>query len=257
MTLYVGTSGWQYRDWRGRFYPPTLPQKAWLEHYAARFDTVEVNNSFYRLPPPEVFADWAARTPDGFVVVAKASRYLTHLKRLREPAEPVLRFMASAIRLGPKLGPVLLQLPPRFPAEPGRLDETLAAFPAGVRVAVEPRDPSWWTDEVRGVLERRDAALCWADRDERAVTPYWRTAGWGYVRFHEGRHPVRPGYREPALREWAERIAAAYGDAPVFAYFNNDPGGAAVRDAVTFAALARAAGLSPTRVPEVAEPAFF
>ena len=136
MPVLVGTSGWQYRDWRGRFYPQGLAQARWLEHYAERFATVESNNAFYRLPEPATFAAWAERTPPGFVMAVKASRYLTHIKRLRDPEEPVGRLMERARHLGAKLGPVLLQLPPTLRADPATLDRTLRAFPAGTRVAV-------------------------------------------------------------------------------------------------------------------------
>jgi uncharacterized protein YecE (DUF72 family) len=177
--IWLGTSGWQYKDWRDRFYPAKLPQRLWLEHYAERFATVEVNNAFYRLPERDTFAQWRDRTPDDFVVVVKMSRYLTHIKRLREPAEPVARFMSRADALGDKLGPVLLQLPPTLKVDLRALDETLAQFPESVRVAVEPRHVSWWTDELRELLTRRNAALCWADRRSRPLTPLWRTADFG------------------------------------------------------------------------------
>ncbi|MFG3497776.1 DUF72 domain-containing protein [Streptomyces sp. NPDC047928] len=235
MPVLVGTSGWQYRDWRGVLYPPGLPQRLWLEEYARQFSTVESNNAFYRLPARETFARWSERTPDGFVMAVKASRFLTHIKRLREPEEPVARLLAHAEGLGDRLGPVLLQLPPTLRADPGALDACLACFPTGTRVAVEPRHPSWWTPEVRAVLEARGAPLCWTDRGSRPATPLWRTADWGYVRFHEGRARTWPRYGRGALRSWAGRIADAWPeDAEVFAYFNNDPGGAAVLDAMEF-----------------------
>jgi uncharacterized protein YecE (DUF72 family) len=238
MPVLVGTSGWQYRDWRGDFYPADLPQSQWLEHYAARFPTVESNATFYRLPARETLEHWRARTPDGFVIAVKASRYLTHVRRLRDPAEPVRRMLDAFAGLGDKLGPVLLQLPPRMPADPARLAEALARFPSGVRVAVEPRDPSWWSDGVRDVLAARGAALCWADRDGKPVTPLWRTADWGYLRFHAGEGDPWPRYTEKCLGEWADRAAEAWpGAAPVYAYFNNDQHGAAVRDAAEFARL--------------------
>ncbi|MFJ9078797.1 DUF72 domain-containing protein [Streptomyces sp. NPDC102278] len=235
MALFVGTSGWQYRDWSGVFYPPQRPQRLWLEEYARHFPTVEVNNAFYRLPAAETFEQWRARTPPGFVMAVKASRFLTHVKRLREPAEPVQRLMSHAASLGDRLGPVLLQLPPTLKADAAVLDACLACFPAGTRVAVEPRHASWWTDEVRSVLVSRNAALCWADRGSRPVTPLWRTADWAYVRFHEGRARPSPRYGVTALRSWADRIANTWPhDTDVFAYFNNDPGGAAVVDARAF-----------------------
>ncbi len=171
MPLLVGTSGWQYKDWRGVLYPPGLPVRLWLEEYAAAFPTVEVNNAFYRLPSRETFASWRERTPPGFVAAVKASRYLTHVKRLRDPEEPVERLMSRATALGDRLGPVLLQLPPTLQADPALLDACLRCFPESTRVAVEPRHPSWWTPDVRAVLESRGAALCWADILSRPVTP--------------------------------------------------------------------------------------
>ncbi|MET7392212.1 DUF72 domain-containing protein [Dactylosporangium sp. NPDC005572] len=244
--IRVGTSGWQYRDWRGPFYPRDLPQRLWLEHYATAFDTVEVNNAFYRLPERSTFEAWRDRTPDDFTVTVKASRYLTHIRRLREPEEPVHRLLDRAAGLGPKLGPVLLQLPPNLKADPAALDATLAAFPREVRVAVEPRHASWWTDEVRAVLSGRGAALCWADRLGRPQTPLWRTADWGYLRFHEGRADPWPRYGRSALDTWAGRMA---GGRDGYVYFNNDPGCAAVADAAAFARLAQRRGLDAGRAP--------
>ncbi|MFC5800613.1 DUF72 domain-containing protein [Streptomyces formicae] len=235
MPVLIGTSGWQYKDWRGVLYPEERPQRLWLEEYADHFATVENNNAFYRLPERRTFTDWRERTPSGFVMAVKASRYLTHIKRLRDPEEPVRRLMSHAEGLGERLGPVLLQLPPNLRCDTAALDAVLACFPARVRVAVEPRHDSWWTDEAEDVLRKRGAALCWADRGSRPVTPLWRTADWGYVRFHAGRAEPWPRYGRQALTTWAGRIADAWPDrADVFAYFNNDPGGAAVRDADAF-----------------------
>jgi uncharacterized protein YecE (DUF72 family) len=179
MPVLVGTSGWQYRDWRGRFYPERLAQAKWLEHYAERFATVESNNAFYRLPEPHTFAAWAARTPGDFVMAVKVSRFLTHVRRLRDPEEPVRRFVEHAGHLGTKLGPVLLQLPPSLKADLAVLGDALERFPSGVRVAVEPRHESWFSDQTRALLGERGAALCLADSPHR-TTPVWRTADWGY-----------------------------------------------------------------------------
>ncbi|MFY1670839.1 DUF72 domain-containing protein [Plantactinospora sp. WMMB334] len=248
--ILLGTSGWQYRDWRDRFYPAGLPQRRWLEHYAEHFGTVELNNAFYRLPERDVFAGWRARTPDDFCVAVKMSRYLTHIKRLRDPAEPVARFLDRASALGDRLGPVLVQLPPNLRADLPALSEVLARFPSGVRVTVEPRHPSWWTEQTRRVLERHGAALCWADRGGRPVTPLWRTADFGYLRLHEGRAEPRPRYGRTALRSWLDRIGAAFSGAePVFVYFNNDPGGAALADAAALAGLARHRDVPIGRAP--------
>jgi uncharacterized protein YecE (DUF72 family) len=262
--VLVGTSGWQYRDWRGVLYPSGVAQRRWLEYYASQYATVENNGSFYRLPSPQTFADWRARTPEDFVMTVKASRYLTHVRRLRDPAEPVGRLMRAAAGLGDRLGPVLLQLPPDFRADPGALDQCLQEFSraaAGgqarpeepglvgrVRVAVEFRHESWWTDEIRELLSRHHAALCWADRLGRPLTPEWRTADWGYLRLHEGAAQPWPRYGEKALHRWARLIKQTWPDgADVFAYFNNDPGGAAVYDAAAFAAIVRREGRRVTR----------
>jgi uncharacterized protein YecE (DUF72 family) len=256
MPTLVGTSGWQYRDWRGRLYPHGLPQRRWLEHYAQRFATVELNNAFYRLPERATFEAWQARTPAGFVVAVKASRYLTHIKRLRDPDEPVARLLDHARGLGPRLGPVLLQLPPSLRVDIPLLDRCLSCFPADIRVAVEPRHRSWWTPAVAETLTAHSAALCWADRRGRPVTPLWRTAGWGYLRMHEGVSTPRPRYGVRALRSWAQRIAGCWpDDADVYVYFNNDPGGAAVEDATAFAAAVRRLGRAVSRVPGDAEAA--
>jgi len=185
----------------------------------------------------------------------KASRYLTHIRRLRDPAEPVERLMRAASGLGPRLGPVLLQLPPNMFADPARLDACLEAFaksdPTGaVRVAVEPRHSSWWSDEIRQVLAGHGAALCWADRFDRPLSPLWRTASWGYLRLHEGSAEPWPRYAAATLNSWLDRIIQAWpGDAPVYVYFNNDQHGAAIADSAAFASLGRHAGLAVTRTP--------
>ncbi|NUS26200.1 MAG: DUF72 domain-containing protein [Streptomyces sp.] len=240
MTRYVGTSGWQYKDWRGAFYPAGCPTRLWLEEYAAHFPTVEINNAFYRLPSRENFEAWRERVPADFVVAVKASRYLTHIKRLKDPEEPVHRLMTHAEGLGARLGPVLLQLPPTLKADAALLDSCLACFPPGTRVAVEPRHESWWTPEIREVLESRSAALCWADVRAHPVTPLWRTTDWGYVRFHEGRAKDWPRYGRRSLETWAARLKDTWSaEDDVYAYFNNDPNAAAVENARTFETLVR------------------
>jgi uncharacterized protein YecE (DUF72 family) len=252
--LRVGTSGWQYPSWRGRFYPRGVPAARWLEWYAQRFATVEVNNTFYRLPERATFAAWQQRVPSDFTFAIKASRYLTHYRRLRDPSGPVELLLARAEGLGARLGPVLLQLPPDLQAEPERLDETLRAFGPRTRVAVEFRHPSWYVNRVRSILEARGAALCWVDRDGRQVGERWPTAPWCYVRFHHGTASPGPCYGVRALARWVDRVHNAYGPgADGYVYFNNDGEGCAVRDARVFARLASKAGLEPTRAPAPAE----
>jgi uncharacterized protein YecE (DUF72 family) len=228
--LHIGTSGWQYRDWRGVFYPEDLPQRQWLGFYAERFGTVEVNNSFYRLPERATFERWREQTPPGFVVTVKASRFITHLKRLRDPREPVELLWERATGLGDRLGPMLFQLPPRFPVEIERLRSLLSVLPEGMRPAFEFRDPSWYTDDVFLLLDDAGAALVWPDRPGmRHTLPM--TAGWLYVRFHQGTG-AGPGYRRDKLKRWASRISATSAE-NAYLYFNNDPTGAAIRDART------------------------
>lgn len=257
MALWIGTSGWQYSHWKGLFYPEGLAQRLWLDYYVERFATVELNNSFYRLPKTEAFEQWRDKTPAGFVLAVKASRYLTHVKRLKDPAEPVERLMSRAMALGDRLGPVLLQLPPNMKADPAALDATLACFPAGVRVAVEVRHPSWIEggaeSEVRSVLECRKAAWVMADGGPVAL-PQWVTTDWSYLRFHKGTGSPEYCYTRPALEKWAQRLAELCGpDRDVYCYFNNDPNGCALRDARWFAAAAARAGLHPSRVPSPSE----
>ena len=253
MTVHVGTCGWQYADWRGLLYPAKLAQGRWLEHYAERFQTLEVDNTFYRLPKAETFTAWRDRTPDDFCMALKTSRFLTHVKRLRDPREPVALFMERAGQLGPKLGPLLIQLPPTFKADPPRLADALDCFPRGVRLAFEPRHESWFAelgDATRAVLAERDVALCLADSRGKPNGPLWRTASWTYLRFHEGTATPHPCYGDDALHSWAERLAEGWGDGcELYVYFNNDPRGCAVRDARRFATAASRAGLTPTRVP--------
>jgi len=262
MPVLIGTSGWQYRDWRGVLYPPGLAERDWLEYYAERYGTVENNGTFYRLPAKTTFATWRAKVPDGFVMTVKASRYLTHVRRLRDPAEPVARLMRAAAGLGDRLGPVLLQLPPNLRADVGALDACLAEFArftgheasAGpVRVAVEFRHESWWTEETRQLLASHNAALCWVDRLGRPMAPLWRTADWGYLRFHEGAAEPWPRYGTQALRSWVGRAGEAWPDrADVFIYFNNDQHAAALYDAAAFASIAQRVGCQVTPVPEPA-----
>lgn len=253
MTVLIGTSGWQYDSWRGRLYPRDVPKARWLEHYAARFATVESNSAFYRLPERRTFENWAARTPDDFVWAVKASRYLTHVRRLQDPAEPVHRLVDRLEGLGDKCGPVLLQLPPTLRLDLEALDATLAAFPRSMRIAVEPRHPTWFVDETRSLLERRRAAFCLADRPGLRA-PRWATASWGYLRFHEGRATPSPCYGRRSLETWSARLGELFGPtADVYCYFNNDPGGCAPHDARAFAGAVGRTGMRPSRVPTAGE----
>jgi len=250
VVLRIGTSGYQYRHWRGRFYPVDLPTDRWLPHYAHAFGTVELNVTFYRLPAVTTFSHWAESVPDDFVFAVKASRYLTHVRRLQDPGPAVARLLERAERLGPRLGPVLLQLPPDMRFEAERLAATLEAFPLDVRVAVEPRHPSWFVTECRRLLELHRAALCLTDRWSRPG-PIWRTADWTYLRLHQGRGSPRPCYGRDALATWAGRLMDAWGrESEAFVYFNNDSRGCAIRDAAVLGRIARRLGMSTTQTPE-------
>jgi uncharacterized protein YecE (DUF72 family) len=253
MPILLGTSGWQYRHWRDTFYPKGVPQARWLEYYAERFAVVESNAAFYRLPARRTFEAWRDRTPQDFVMAVKASRYLTHIKRLKD-AEPSIDLVIDRARgLGPKLGPVLLQLPPTLRLDVERLRDALHPFPTDIRVAVEFRHRSWYTDEVRDLLTRARVALCLVDR-RGPQTPMWRTADWTYLRFHEGRASPRPCYGRAALGSWVDRLSAAWRhDEDVYVFFNNDPRACAIRDARVFALAARRDGWSVTRIPDAGD----
>lgn len=228
--LLIGTSGWVYPHWRERFYPRGLPQACWLEHYAQRFPTVEVNNSFYRLPPAAVFQAWRQRTPPEFMFSVKASRFITHIKRLREPRAAVTTFVRRAVRLGPKLGPVLFQLPPRFPIDLERLERFLKVLPNGVRPVMEFRDPSWHVPQVYDMLDRYGAAYCIMVAPKLTSVPVV-TGRRLYVRFH-AHGGAGPAFGRRRLRAWADRIRDLMDRADEgWVYFNNDPHGAALDDA--------------------------
>jgi uncharacterized protein YecE (DUF72 family) len=240
----IGTSGWQYADWRGPFYPQHAPAAAWLSLYAACFPIVEVNSTFYRLPERSTVQHWRDTTNGAELrFVLKCSRYLTHVRRLVAPQEPVERLLDRAGPLGDRLVAVLVQLPPGLRANPALLDGVLAAFAGrGARVAFEPRDPSWLADEPLAALTAHDAALVWTDRRGQ-IGALDRTASWGYVRFHEGRS--RAGaYGASALSTWAGRLDDAWPDpqAEVMAFFNNDHAAAAPRNALMLARRLRALG---------------
>ncbi len=253
MTCLIGTSGWQYKHWRETVYPKGVPQRLWLEYYAERYRTVEINNSFYMLPKPEAFASWARRTPDDFIAVVKLNRYITHIKRLRDCEDAIDRFLEHARHLGSKLGPLLVQLPPNLRADAAALDACLERL-GKVQVAVEFRHETWFTDEIKAILERHNAPLCWADRGSRPIAPFWRTADWGYLRFHQGLASPIPCYGKTAMRSWAERLTTTWGsDETTYVFFNNDPRGCAVRDSIVFAREIEARGDEATRVPEMHE----
>jgi uncharacterized protein YecE (DUF72 family) len=203
------------------------------------------------MPQAATFRSWAGRVPPGFIFAVKASRYLTHTLRLREPAEPVASLLQRAAELGSHLGPVLLQLPPDMAVDLGRLSATLDAFPRTIRVAVEPRHASWYNDGLRRLLECKGAALCLADR-RGPLTPPWRTTDWGYLRFHGGRARPASCYSEAAIAKSADIIHRLWGtNSTVYAYFNNDHAGCALRDAARLGRDLEERGVTVGRVPDI------
>ena len=229
----IGCSGWNYADWRERVYPKGVPQRRWLEHYATLFDTVEVNNTFYRLPARSAVAGWIQSTPPDFLFAVKASRYLTHMKRLTDLGQGVRRFYEriEPLARSAKMGPVLWQLPENFHRNDERLAGALTQLPPG-RHCFEFRHPSWFVPEVYGLLQEHGAALAIGDHPERLFQAYELTAGWTFIRFHYGSRGRNGNYSETELETWRERIDAWRRRAEVFAYFNNDWNGYAVRNAL-------------------------
>ncbi len=212
MDVRIGTSGWNYTQWRGSFYPRDMKPAGMLAYYAARFSTVEVNNTFYRMPTAKVVEGWAATVPARFSFVLKAPQRITHFARLRDVDDPVRFFCDTARLLGPKLGPLLFQLPPNFKVDTGRLADVLALLPPDLEAAFEFRNPTWFTEEVYTRLAGRNAALCIADNDDGA-TPAVAPADWGYLRLRA------TGYDDDALRAWLatmHRIGAGWRNAFVF-----------------------------------------
>ena len=229
----VGCSGWQYKHWRGDFYPAEVPQSQWLEYYAANFDTVEVNNSFYRLPERTTFATWARRAPHRFEFAVKASRFLTHMKKLKDPEEPIARLFTRMTALGSHLGPVLYQLPPGWTVDVARFRRFVESLPDAARHVVEFRDPSWYDHAIRQLMEEHNVALCLHDMPGSA-TGKDPSGPFTYVRFHGADAKYGGGYSDARLRGWADWLNARRDEGrDVYAYFNNDIGGHAPRDAVT------------------------
>jgi uncharacterized protein YecE (DUF72 family) len=222
--IHIGASGWVYRHWSGCFYPPEMKQRDWLEHYARHWSTVEINRSFYRLPSRKNFENWAERVRfrPGFVFAVKASRYLTHIKKLYDPEEPLRRLMDAAYGLGDTLGPILYQLPPTMRVDPERLRYFVSKLPPGTRSAFEFRDNSWYTDEIYHILNEADCALVRAVGGHYTPIEVPDTGSWRYIRVHGGQWGI--GLSEGELQFWADRIAGdAYHGRDVYLYFNNDP----------------------------------
>ena len=231
--IRIGCSGWTYRHWRELFYPAKMAQRLWFGHYAATFDTVELNTSFYHLPKADTFAKWRDQAPPGFRYSVKAPRFITHMKKLKECAEPVDEFLRRARNLGASIGPILYQLPPRWACDVERLEGFVDLLPGGLAHVFEFREKSWMCAEVLALLERRGVSFCAHDM-QGLRTERWAAGPVAYVRFHGGTGKYRGRYADEALLGWADWIVAeARGGRDVWCYFNNDIGGDAIHDALT------------------------
>ncbi len=228
---HIGTSGWVYPHWKGVFYPEEFPQSRWFEHYAHHFATVEINNTFYRLPRESTFDHWREQAPEGFLYAVKASRYITHLKHLRECAEPVERFLRRARRLGDHLGPVLYQLPPHWGADPERLEEFATLLPKDLTHVFEFRNGRWFIEPVREVLERYGLSFCIFSLPG-AECPLWVAGQAVYIRFHGSGRACGGRYSHEELSPWAHHIQGFLAQGyDVYVYFNNDAFGYALENA--------------------------
>lgn len=227
---YIGTSGWNYDHWRDVFYPRGLPTSEWLDFYARHFDTVEINFSFYRLPERRTFEKWRGQSPEGFTFAVKASRFLTHIKKLKDPKEPLERVIGNARGLGGKLGPILYQLPPRWKVNLDRLRDFLALLPSDVCHVMEFRDPSWLIDDVFDLLQKHSVAYCIMSAPGLPQVMNI-TAPFAYIRMHSGGIGTEGCYEEAQLRWWAKQVMSFLQKADVYVYFNNDYKGFAVQNA--------------------------
>jgi len=230
--LLVGTSGYNFPEWRGSFYPPKLPSKKWLEYYAQQLGTVEINYTFYRMPNAKTIDGWNAATPESFTFVLKAPQRITHIARLKNIDEPLRIFLELVRKLNAKLGAVLFQLPPNYKKDLARLGDLLTQFPTDVRAACEFRHASWWSDDVYDLLRSTNTALCIADT-EAGTTPLVSTANFGYIRLRD------EGYDEAELRDWMTKVQAlgsAWTDA--FVFFKHEEKGIGPRLARGFLQLA-------------------
>jgi uncharacterized protein YecE (DUF72 family) len=228
---HIGTSGWHYKHWRGPYYPASVPPRAMLDYYARDFDTVEVNNSFYRLPPPATFEAWSNAAPANFCFAVKGSRYLTHAKRLMDPEPAIERLMDATRGLGVKRGPILFQLPPKWHCNLERLERFLKALPSGVRYSMEFRDPSWHNLQVFRLLCKHQVAFCLFEL-AGFLSPMTVTADFVYVRLHGPGNKYQGDYSPAVLRSWARRIRRWTGQGlDVYLYFDNDQNGYAAQNA--------------------------
>ena len=234
MQLHVGTSGYNFSEWKGSFYPDKLPAAKMLEYYATKLQAVEINYTFYRMPTPKIVAGWVAAVPETFTFVLKAPQRITHVSRLKDIDETLRYFCQTASGLGPRLGPLLFQLPPNFKKDTGRLANLLAQLPPGVRCACEFRHESWFADDVYELLRTYNGALCVADTDE-ATTPLVATADFGYLRLRD------EGYDKQELEVWVEKVRGmGSGWQAAFVFFKHEGSGEGPKLAQRFIDLNRA-----------------
>ena len=230
--LHVGTSGWHYAHWKGPFYPEKLPASKMLDFYTRHFDTVELNNTFYRLPVETGLERWRAETPAGFCFAAKGSRFLTHMKKLKDPETGIARFFERVDRLRPKLGPIVFQLPPNWEVDAARLDHFVRALPKRHRYTFEFRNPTWHTEAVFRILRKHNVAFCIFEIAGFA-SAHHLTADFTYVRLHGPDGAYQGSYSNSALKEWAARIAEWRKTLrAVYVYFDNDQAAHAVENAL-------------------------
>ena len=232
-TIRIGCSGWIYRHWRERFYPAKLAQRLWFDFYAETFETVELNTSFYHLPKPETFTKWRDQATAGFRYAVTAPRFITHMKKLKDCTEPVEEFITRARNLGPTLGPILYQLPPRWSYNRQRLEEFIALLPADLTHVFEFREKSWLTEEVLALLEARNISFCAHDMPGSA-TARWASGPIAYVRFHGGEGKYWGRYSDEGLLAWTDwLVSEARQVRDIWCYFNNDIDAHAIHDALT------------------------
>jgi uncharacterized protein YecE (DUF72 family) len=227
----IGTSGWHYRHWKGTFYPAHLPQSGHFGYYLSRFDTVELNNSFYRLPAAGTFAAWKDTTPEGFIFSVKASRFITHMKKLKDPATSMTKFLDNVVYLGEKLGPVLFQLPPGWKINAERLAEFLQYLPKAMRCVFEFRNKTWYDGQIFGLLRQHGCAFCIYELDGH-LSPLEVTADFVYIRLHGPSGKYAGSYDDHILKNWAGRIKKWRRQHDVYVYFDNDQAGYAAFNAV-------------------------
>jgi uncharacterized protein YecE (DUF72 family) len=230
--IHIGTSGWHYDHWQGPFYPESIPKEEFLAYYCERFHTVEINNTFYQMPEKKTLSNWKETVPQDFIFSVKASRYITHMKKLKDPSQPVNKFLNRVDTIKDRLGPILFQLPPRWHCNPERLINFLDKLPSGYRYTFEFRDPTWFKEEIYDILRDNNAAFCMYDFNGR-LSPKIITSDFIYIRLHGPDGKYSGQYSEQALAEWVGAFSQWLKKGEeIFCYFDNDEKGYAVQNAI-------------------------